>query len=238
VLLALIILFELGYLGSFVLEAFDSLVLLSNMTAFIFFMGAIYVFFTIDLSIHLFKHMLDAARILEDQVLKRTEEFQVTNMELQVSQKKLEEALKFQSQFLANVSHEIRTPMTAILGYLNLLIDNPPGQKKERSYLLSIQQNAKQLLTIMDDLLDLSRIEADKLKLVEEACFPAEAAKNVIALLKPLADKKNLRPQINPISSGCSKSLPISSTTLSNSPVTEIFKSIFHGWPQTQNMVS
>ncbi len=87
---------------------------------------------------------------------------------LKIEKEAVEEAGRVKSEFLANMSHEIRTPMNAILGFTSLLdkmIENP----KQRSYLESIKSSGKSLLTIINDILDLSKIQAGKLEIQRDS---------------------------------------------------------------------
>ncbi|MEA3372367.1 MAG: ATP-binding protein [Campylobacterota bacterium] len=94
---------------------------------------------------------------LEMRVNERTEELREAKIEA-------ESANKMKSEFLANMSHEIRTPMNAIMGFTDLL-DKNVTDAKGKSYLNSIKSGSKSLLTIINDILDLSKIEAGKLKI-------------------------------------------------------------------------
>jgi signal transduction histidine kinase len=78
---------------------------------------------------------------------------------LDTSERKLKEASKIQEQFVANISHEIRTPMNAILGFAGLL-QKTSLDKNQHEYVRSIRSSAENLLTIINDILDLSRIES------------------------------------------------------------------------------
>ncbi|MGK7928545.1 MAG: PAS domain S-box protein, partial [Spirulina sp.] len=94
----------------------------------------------------------------------RQEELAYKNVALKQATRAAEAASLAKSEFLANMSHEIRTPMNAILGFCELLQERVT-EGRSRSYLESIKASGKTLLTLIDDLLDLSKIEAGKLQL-------------------------------------------------------------------------
>ncbi len=87
--------------------------------------------------------------------------------ELKKDKKDADAANRAKSEFLANVSHEIRTPMNAVLGYAELLIPLVSG-KIQKNYLQAIKLNGASLMTLINDILDLSKIEAGKLELQYE----------------------------------------------------------------------
>src|SRR6267143_45421 len=107
----------------------------------------------------------------------------------------LEQASQLKSQFLANMSHEFRTPLNAILGYTSMLLqgvsgDMPPAQ---RNKMLRVDSNARHLLSIINDILDISRIEAGKMPLhVEDFELPALIAE-LLAEVEPLIQKAKLQ---------------------------------------------
>jgi CheY-like chemotaxis protein/signal transduction histidine kinase len=106
----------------------------------------------------------------------------------------IEAASKHKSQFLTNMSHELRTPLNAILGYTELILDSIYGEapEKMRSVLERVQANGKHLLGLINDVLDLSKIEAGQLTLSLSQYSLAELVQSVYVAVEPLAAQKNL----------------------------------------------
>ena len=105
-------------------------------------------------------------------------------------------AAQAKSEFLATMSHEIRTPMTAILGFTDeLLADAARGASAPapQSALLTIKRNGEQLLRLINDILDVAKLESGKLVASLEACSPREIVASVTELLRPSASEKGLR---------------------------------------------
>jgi signal transduction histidine kinase len=122
---------------------------------------------------------------------------QNTRMFREIADKSEQLALASQhkSQFLANMSHELGTPLNAILGYAELLVDGIYGQLPERprGVLERIQNNGKHLLALINDVLDLAKIEAGQLTLTIENYTLSEVVKSVVTATEPLATSKGLK---------------------------------------------
>jgi PAS domain S-box-containing protein len=105
-----------------------------------------------------------------------------------------EAANRAKSEFLANVSHEIRTPMTAILGFSDVLLTSPRlSPSEQRMFSKGIQRNGKALLGLIDDILDLSRIEANRLTLEKTDCLVRQIIDDVMLAAQIEAEPKGLR---------------------------------------------
>ena len=114
--------------------------------------------------------------------------------ELQDKSRQLEIASEHKSQFLANISHELRTPLNAILGYTELILDSIYGEptEKMRSVLERLQANGKHLLNLINDVLDLSKIEAGQLTLDLGSYSLQRVVDTVVTAVEPLASGKGL----------------------------------------------
>lgn len=106
----------------------------------------------------------------------------------------LEVESKHKSQFLANMSHELRTPLNAIIGYTELILDNIYGETPERmrQVIERVQTNGRHLLGLINDVLDLTKIEAGQLTLSLADYSLKEVVDGVIIALEPLAVEKRL----------------------------------------------
>ncbi len=101
-------------------------------------------------------------------------------------------ATRAKSEFLANMSHEIRTPLTAILGYADLLIESLT-HAEDRQSVATIKRNGEYLLAIINDILDLSKIEAGRLDVEHIACSTARIFAELVSLMSVSAEAKGLR---------------------------------------------
>lgn len=112
---------------------------------------------------------------------------------------KIEAASTAKSQFLANMSHEFRTPLNAIIGFTEVLQDQIPGplNAEQLEYLGDIHDGGQLLLRLINDVLDLSKVEAGRLELFYETFPIAQTVRETITTLRGLAEKKGLSIQLN-----------------------------------------
>ncbi len=108
-------------------------------------------------------------------------------------------ANRTKSEFLANVSHELRTPLNSIIGFSDLLYEQVFGElnEKQLKYAGNISKSGKHLLNLINDILDLSKVEAGKMELDYKEFGLADKLKMVKNLLSPLADRKNIKIEID-----------------------------------------
>lgn len=99
---------------------------------------------------------------LEARVKERTLELESSHSKLLAQKKELEELGKYKSEFLANLSHEIRTPMNAVLGFTDLMLHRDNLDYESNNYLKNIKNSSLNLLDLLNDLLDFSKIEQRK----------------------------------------------------------------------------
>jgi len=115
--------------------------------------------------------------------------------ELTCAKERAEDASRAKSEFLANMSHEIRTPLNGILGFTELLIRGADGgNEQERiDFLKTIRSSGKHLLQLLNDVLDISKIEAGQLQVETITCSPYQLLAEVISVLRVPARKKGIR---------------------------------------------
>ncbi len=114
------------------------------------------------------------------------------NKELGKAKTKAEESDKLKSAFLANMSHEIRTPMNAIVGFADLLKDPDVQSDKMEKYVNIINSNSHHLLTLINDIIDISKIEAGQVKLSNSSINLNDIMREMLSVFKTLALRKNI----------------------------------------------
>jgi signal transduction histidine kinase len=119
--------------------------------------------------------------------------------EIEEKGRELAEASQHKSQFLANMSHELRTPLNAILGYTELILDSVYGEmpEKARRVLDRVQRNGRHLLGLINDVLDLSKIEAGQLSLSLADYSLNNVIQSVFSAVEPLASEKQIKLKID-----------------------------------------
>jgi PAS domain S-box-containing protein len=117
-----------------------------------------------------------------------------TNKELELRNREVERANRLKSEFLASMSHELRTPLNAIIGFSDLLAEQVAGalSSKQQRFVNHIQQGARHLLALINDILDLSKVEAGRLELSRENVPVATALAEVLISIRPAAAAKEI----------------------------------------------
>ena len=131
------------------------------------------------------KKQNDTLTHLHDELKRKAEE-------LEVEKQKAEELTRLKSQFLASMSHELRTPMNAILGLTELMLDDPSIKAKDRERLYVVMNSAKRLMGLINDILDLSKIEAGRMDVTLEDFYLEDLLAEVNASITPLLVNKNI----------------------------------------------
>ncbi len=133
-------------------------------------------------------------RVLNQSLERHSSELALANQELSLRNQEVERANRLKSEFLASMSHELRTPLNTILGFSELLSEESAGplNEKQKRFLNHIQRDAGHLLELINDVLDLSKIEAGRLELRMESFPMAVAVAEVLTSIRPLAATKGI----------------------------------------------
>ncbi|WP_194868485.1 ATP-binding protein [Pseudoalteromonas sp. PPB1] len=128
---------------------------------------------------------------LEEKVENRTRALEEMNRQLEVAIAEAEQASQLKSRFLANMSHEIRTPLTAIMGFTEQIL-HYPNATNSALHLDTILRNSRHLLELINNILDLSKIEAEKLAVEQDPIELLHLLKDVESIIAPMAEQKQL----------------------------------------------
>ena len=137
------------------------------------------------------KQAEESLQIAEKAVMDLKEAYQA----LEIAKQEAETANRTKSEFLANMSHEIRTPMNAIIGFSDLLTESDLTED-QREYVKYIKSSGSHLLTLINDILDLSKVEAGKIEIDETEFSPRNLIKELMVLIQPRVHEKDMKTKI------------------------------------------
>jgi signal transduction histidine kinase len=129
---------------------------------------------------------------LDQIVRQRTRALAESESQLRRKNQELDRLNKMKTEFISIAAHELRTPMTSVVGYLDLLLEGSLGDLPAdlRRPMSSLRRNAHRLKRLIEDMLDVSRIESGRVSLHRVPCSLGDVALAVLDELKPLADEK------------------------------------------------
>lgn len=130
---------------------------------------------------------------LEDKIRERTRELQNAKDMLEISSQEAQEANRLKSEFLANMSHELRTPLNAVIGFSELLLEEIPGPLSgdQKECITDILNAGRHLLKLINEILDLSKVEAGKMPLSFTTARTEVFIQEIQSLMKPLLERKS-----------------------------------------------
>ncbi len=124
-------------------------------------------------------------------------DYRAAERALRQAKETAESATRAKSEFLANMSHEIRTPITAILGYTDLLLEPEPSPTEYWNHLQAVRRNGEVLLDLINDILDISKIEANRITVERIPCSPMQILADVASVMRVRANARNLNLRID-----------------------------------------
>ncbi|MCK5829771.1 MAG: response regulator [Methylococcales bacterium] len=141
---------------------------------------------------HSHEQLLKSHHQLEQRVDDRTKDLEVAKNSAEKLQKAAEAASGAKSRFLASMSHELRTPLTSIIGLAELMENHPKLNSKESSYIQTINESSNVLLTLINDILDIAKIEAKQITIESNDVNLDDFLRSIIAMFSIRAKKKGL----------------------------------------------
>ncbi|HET7825536.1 MAG TPA: ATP-binding protein [Anaeromyxobacter sp.] len=143
---------------------------------------------------------LIAAKLHIEAVTESYRELSDKNRQLEESYARLKELDRLKSNFLATMSHELRTPLTSVIGYSEMMLEGLGGPltAEQREYLGIIMEKGENLLQLITSILDISKIEAGRVRLVLSEVDAAQIMRDAVATVLPLARKKGLKVSVEP----------------------------------------
>lgn len=142
---------------------------------------------------HLYLQLQNQNQILEEKVKERTFQLEKTNQDLIIAKEKAEESTRLTRAFLVNINHEIRTPMNGIMGFAGLIKSGEVSIENQQKYLNIINKSSVRLLHTIEDIIDISMVDAGIEKVSIEEVNMNEQLKDIYEFFKPEADKKGLK---------------------------------------------
>jgi PAS domain S-box-containing protein len=159
-------------------------------------------------------HDISQRKMLEHQII-------MQNKNLQDANQKLREVDQMKSEFLANISHELRTPLSIIIAYSESLRDESVSGEDRKQFLNVIAENGENLLRLIDDLLDLSQLEASGTMIRRSLSHIHDVVRSLWPRMEPLAAEKNIRLTFNP-----AESIPV--VSIDNRRILQVLMSLIH----------
>jgi CheY-like chemotaxis protein/HAMP domain-containing protein/prefoldin subunit 5 len=134
-----------------------------------------------------------------EELQSQTEELRATAAELEAQRLQVEDADRLKSEFLSNMSHELRTPLNSVLALSQLMISRGTGKDpdEEKSFLEVIERNGRQLLNLINDILDLSKIESGRMDILPAVFNSRLAVNRALDTVRPLAEEKGLNIEVS-----------------------------------------
>src|SRR5712692_3806437 len=144
-----------------------------------------------DLS-HAFNRMLRNLVSMQDRLRKVNTDLDRKVDELAQANLALYESNRLKGDFLATMSHELRTPLNSILGFSDVLLTGNQLSDKQERWVSNIQTSGQRLLNLINDILDLAKIEAGKMQIHLEEFSIHDVCEGMLNMFRPLAEKKNI----------------------------------------------